>query len=556
MKKLLKAAALALALVLVFCACGSKTETQPAQTAAPEPAKTEPGKVEQPATAAAPQGADNTKSARDTIHITCNQVVETLNPFKSAAIIDLQCYTSLYETLFFVEGDKFEPRCGSSWEALEDGMTYRVKINHDVVFHNGQHLTAEDAAWSLQYALVDGPYTQRRSSISNFDYAKVIDDDTIEIKAVDTDASFMRKIFISGYILCKDEFLAAEEKGITGTEWIPWGTGPYVITEYNPDAQIKMTAFPDYYRGEARIKNIDLTILADNNTITVGFEAGDLDFIVVPTAAWASLSSNSDYSTFLSPTTHTSFFHVNQNSPHTCLADKRVRKALSYCINREAMCIAAYDGIAQPAYSYFNPDTVYGGFTPEELKANGIEVWEYDVDKAKALLAEAGYADGCDIGEINTINGSYWGKMSTVFQANLKDIGVKAEIGLADSAACRQLRKDHDYDLATTGTNFTPDAGYSYQYYRYLTPEQMASGLNTDLLCQNKELDEAFVKAMNEADDAQRRINWIEANRIIQDECYSIPTFHKAIPYAYNKDLVCEEINTNYYYVYNFYWAK
>ncbi|MBR0442648.1 MAG: ABC transporter substrate-binding protein [Firmicutes bacterium] len=449
-----------------------------------------------------------------------------------------------------------EPRLGTEWEALDDGMTYRVKINHDAKFHNGDPLTAEDVAWSLQYALIDGPYTRRRTNIPNLDYAKVIDDDTVEIKCTETDASFIRKIFMNGYILSKKEFLAAEEKGITGTEWVPWGTGPYVITSYNPDAEIKFTAFPDYYRGEARIKNVEISILADNNTITVGFEAGDIDFIVVPTAAWENLSNNSNYNTFLSPTNHTSFIHININSPHKCLADKRVRKALAYAINREAMCIAAYDGLATPAYSYFNPVNVYGAFTPEELKANNVEVYEYDPEKAKALLAEAGYADGCDIGEVDTINGSYWGKMSTVFQSNLKDIGVKAEITLYDSAQCRQLRKDHDYDLSTTGTNMSPDASYAYSYFRYLTDEQLASGLYTEVFPQDKELDAAFVKAMSDPDEAQRKLDWIEVNRIMQDQCYSIPTFHKAIPYAFNKDLVCEEINTNYYYVYNFYWAN
>ena len=59
---------------------------------------------------------------------------------------------------------------------------------------------------------------------------------------------------------------------------------------------------------------------------------------------------------------------------------------------------------------------------------------------------------------------------------------------------------------------------------------------------------------MNEQDPTVRKDTWLEINRVLQDEMYSIPTFYKSIPYAYQKGLVCEEINTNYYYVYNFYW--
>ena len=218
------------------------------------------------------------------------------------------------------------------------------------------------------------------------------------------------------------------------------------------------------------------------------------------------------------------------------------------------MIIAAYDGIAQPAYSMFNADTVYGGFTVEELEAAGIPTYQYDPERAKELLAEAGYADGLDIGTILTINGSYWEKMSTVFQSNLADIGVTVGVELADSAACRVRRKDHDYNLATTGTNYSPDASYSYQYFRYLTPEQKAEGVYSELEVQNKELDDLFESAMTEQDTEARREIWLEINRVLQDEMYSIPTFYKAIPYAYQTYLVCDEINTNYYYVYNFSW--
>ena len=499
-------------------------------------------------------GTKASTEKRDSINLTLNQVVETLNPFDSANIVDMQLFWQLYETPFFLsDSGELIPRLAESYTVSEDGLTYTLKIKEGVKFHNGATMTAEDMAWSLQYSLKDGPFTKKRNNLGDFESAVAIDENTVQIKSKNKSAAFMSNIALYGYIVCKDEFLKSQESGKLGIEWVPYGTGPYMVSSYNPDSMIVLKAFDDYYRGKARIETVNYQILSDNNTISVAFEAGDLDFIVVPTAKWASISSDSRFNTYLSPTQHTSFFHVNINN-NDALSNKLVRQAISYGIDREAMTIIAYDGIATPAYCMFNPSTVYGGFTLEEMKAAGITTYEYNPEKAKALLAEAGYPNGIDIGTITCINGSYWEKMSTAFQDNMADIGITVRIELADSASCRSLRKEHKYNLATTGTNYSPDASYGYQYFRVVTDEERANGVYSELDLSNQELNDLYIEAMGETDGTKRRSLWLDINRIIQDEMYSIPTFYKAIPYAYQKNLVCEEINTNYYYIYNFYW--
>ena len=178
----------------------------------------------------------------------------------------------------------------------------------------------------------------------------MVDDETVAIKCKNVDASFLGKLCTYGFIVCKDEFLAAVDAGKVGIEWVPYGTGPYVITKFNPDSEIILQANEDYWRGPARIKTVNYQILSDNNTISVAFEAGDLDFIVVPSAKWATISANPNYNTYLSPTNHTSFFMINVNNDDA-LSNKLVRQALSYGMDRESMVIAAYDGIATLAYS-------------------------------------------------------------------------------------------------------------------------------------------------------------------------------------------------------------
>jgi len=80
------------------------------------------------------------------------------------------------------------------------------------------------------------------------------------------------------------------------------------------------------------------------------------------------------------------------------------------------------------------------------------------------------------------------------------------------------------------------------------------AGERTELGLKDRELDDAYQKVLTEMNREKRKAAYLELARILQDNMYTIPTFHKAIPYAYNKDLVCKEINTNYYYIYKFHW--
>lgn len=489
---------------------------------------------------------------RDNINLSLNQVIESLNPYNVNQIISTQLYCQIYDTLFFQnDSGELEPRLAESYELADDNVTYTVRLRDGVKFHNGKKLTAEDAAWSIDYALKSGPYTMIRIKVPGYKSVKVIDDLTFQVISDGPNATVFNNISMWVNILCKEEVLAAGDK--FGIEWIPCGAGPYVITKYNPDTEINLQAFEDYYLGPAAIKEVNYKILLDNNTITVAFESGELDLIVVPTVSWSRFNGNPNYNTYLSPTNHTSFFHVN-TTRGDALSDKRVRQALSYAMDRESMIIAAYDGIAQPAYSLFNAASVFGGFTVDELDAAGIPTYQYNPEKAKSLLAEAGYPNGLDIGTILSISSSYWEKMSTVFQANLADIGVTVDIEVGDSSSTRARRYELEYDIGNTGTNFTPEANYSYSYFQYLSDEERAKGKRTELGLKNKELDDAYQKAFKEMNREKRRAAYLEVVRILQEEMYTIPTFHKSIPYAYNKDLICDEINTNYYYIYKFHW--
>lgn len=492
-------------------------------------------------------------AGKDTVNLVLNGAVLKLNPYDTAATIDMQLFCQIYEPLFYrAPNGELTARLATGYEIEDDGMTYVIHLRDDVKFHNGKPMTAEDVAWSVDYCLKSGPYAGVRGMVPGYDSVEIVDAATVKIKTAEPSKSFFGCLNAYVDIVCKEEYLAAVENGTIGVEWVPFGTGPYTIESYRPDAEITLKAFPDYYRGKAAIENIDYKILTDNNTITISFEAGDLDLIAVPTASFGEISSMSEFTTELIPGTHTSFFLVNVDEGP--LANKLVRQAISYALYRDEIVVGAYDGLGQPAYSLFNPDTVEGAFTPEELEAAGIPSYQYNPEKAKELLAEAGYPDGVDIGTITCINSSYWEKMSTIAQSELAAVGITVNIELQDSSACRNTRKAHTYNLATTGCPMEPDASHCDVYFKYVDPN--GSDVVTELSSHDKVLADMLIDASKVTDPEAWKAAYLEINRYIQDAMYIIPTFYKATPYAYDKDLSwdCDAKSASYVYVYDMHW--
>ncbi|MDD3689586.1 MAG: ABC transporter substrate-binding protein, partial [Synergistaceae bacterium] len=178
-------------------------------------------------------GVGTAASTRDDINLSLNQVIETLNPFNVSSIICTQLYCQIYDVLFFQnDTGELEPRLAESYELADDNVTYTVHLRDGVKFHNGKKLTAEDAAWSIDYALKSGPYKMIRPKVPGYKSVKVIDDLTFQIVSNGPNPTLLNNISIWVNILCKEEVLAAGEK--FGVEWIPCGCGPYVITTYNP----------------------------------------------------------------------------------------------------------------------------------------------------------------------------------------------------------------------------------------------------------------------------------------------------------------------------------
>ena len=208
---------------------------------------------------------DDPAAIRDNINLVLDQAVEGLNPWKSTSIVDRQLAYQLYEPLYYrnTEG-VYEPKLAESYTLSEDGRTYTFKIRQGVKFHNGQELTAEDVAWSIEYGFVSGPYAGARGKLSNVESAYVVDEETVNIVCKDTDSSFFGNLMIYGLILCKDEFLKAEEAGTVGVEFVPiqGKHSRFEITGFRIGELAYLTDFKTIEEGELqKLQGVELLVV-------------------------------------------------------------------------------------------------------------------------------------------------------------------------------------------------------------------------------------------------------------------------------------------------------
>ena len=480
---------------------------------------------------------------KDTVTCATNMVISSIHPEDVASLQNNQVRVQIYESFFYFNDKtkEYEPRVATDYTVSDDGLTYTFTLRDGVKFHNGDPLTAEDVVYSCELALATPailPY------IDGLDHAEKIDDKHVALVLNKPNSAFFGKMNGTLGIVSKK---ACEEAGdALGTSAVLCGTGPYYVDTYNPDVEIVLKAFKDYYRGEAAIKTLIFKPILDNSTGLIAFENGELDFYNIPTSNWKEIVDSGKYNTELLEANHCTFIDVNFTG---VLEDIRVREAIAHCIDKQAMIDGAYDGLASVATCLCNPRYVIGA------PADGI-TYDYDLDKARELLKEAGYENGVDVGTILCPAGTYFEKIALILSQTLAQVGIKAEVEPMEQAASIAQMRTGDFDLVCSG--YAGQFEYAYwmanahsSYNDTLAIKfgsaPASAGLHT------KEIDEGFDKALASTDQAEILKYYKQADDAIMKSCVELPIFHKGLPYAWQKDLNATT-HSNYYIVYEWSW--
>ena len=452
---------------------------------------------------------------------------------RSAAIAD-----EVTESLLrFDDDNKEEPVLLTDFPSVsDDGLTYSFELKQGVHFTNGTELTSKDVKFTFErmftpstaakstayFNMIQGAQDMLAGSATELSGFEIVDDYHFNITLEYPFAPFVKNIGTSyADIFPEDACTAAGENWGLGTDLI--GTGPYKIEENDDTTQVVLVKNEDYHGGEVNLDELQFIFYDDDQTKLISYENGDIDLADLNASLLSQYQANyADEITAYYPL-GTAFISMNLNDQY--LSDVNVRKAISLAINREELVDAVLNGAGIPATSYLN-----NGIPGHD---DSLSVYEYNPEKAKELLAEAGYADGITItSEVRQSDQAVY----SAIQGYLAEVGINMELDVVDNATYNSDRTAGKIPLTgMTWNALYPDGDFQMYNYFYSSKSD-AQGV----FYHNDEFDKLLDDARKSTDEDARAEMYKEADKILsQDDYACIPLYYPqsqfiAKPYVKN----------------------
>ena len=403
-----------------------------------------------------------------------------------------------------------------SYELLEDQVTWEFKIREDAVFHDGTPVTAEDVAWSLTRVMTD----ESSSDYMNFSplaEAVAVDDYTVHVVSDDPYPIMLQLLCKGGAAVLPKAYF--EENGEEAWLANPIGSGPYQLTEYVKDDHVTLVPFADYY-GEQNPdwEEVIFRVVPESSTRVGELIAGNVDAVnmVIPTE-WERVNGNEGTAVVNGPSTRVYQLALKTDKGPT--ADLRVRQAIDLAIDDQTIVDTILQGAGTPMLTRV-PSGVNG--CNEDL----VGKYNYDPERAKELLAEAGYPDGFSM-KIEAPTGRYTmdAEISQAIVAMLSQVGITVDLQLLESSAYSNVFSAHSAEdgfMTCFGLGFF-DASYGMIGY---------FGVNTsgESNWNNQEYIDMYYEAEFDMNEEERTQLFQEMQQMVADE----------VPYA----IICQIDNS------------
>jgi len=420
MKKIVSMLLVLAMLTLVFAGCGSSEKTgtpEPAPAASAEPASGEQQAAETPAAA---EEEYKQHEGGDLVIATANPFNNCFTPYEAGNTVvwGMACVEPLGRKIQQT-ADDWELVLAKSFDVDEENALIKIEINQGIQFHNGYDLTAEDVAWTIQSWLDYG----RGASIGNPISVKQTGDYTLEVQYEAFNVNF-RSWLLPTQIFSKKTF---DEVGLEAMKTTLVGTGPYILDEFIADYSMKFVRNENYWQEHSwGPDTITFLYTSDATSMAASCMNGDVDYMEISAPEIMELFEASGYQL------QEQFANagvVHYVIPVTNIEDdpwynQQVREAVfKYGLD--------YEGITNAVVGTAGYHTDAVGYKDATYYDEGLEFTALDYDKAKSLLAEAGYPDGF---ETTIYAGSTNTAEATVLQAELKKLGIEANVEIAEMA--------------------------------------------------------------------------------------------------------------------------
>ncbi len=349
--------------------------------------------------------------------------IKQLDPHKGFTAIEGRIFTLVCNNLI-ESGKEYEaqPGLAQSWDVSSDGKEWTFHLSKGVRFHNGREMTAEDIKFNFDRIMDPKTGAAMRSRFLLVDSVKVVDPYTVKFFLKKTSGGFLAGFFGSGV---QSPIIARECVKVDGTITHPIGTGPFEFVGWKANDYTKLRKFKDYWRkGLPYLDKLLLRPVPDETVRLSALRAGDVDIAFpLPIDEVAKLMKKPERDVHFSMEPQGAFQFINFNVAKPPFSDVRVRQAVAYGINKKEIMEGIYHGYGEVVNQNFKRGSPWYCDVPELGR---------DIQKAKALLKEAGYASGIEL-KLNT-SSTYPQQfiMAQIIQAQLREIGMKIELDVSD----------------------------------------------------------------------------------------------------------------------------
>lgn len=536
MKKRVIALLMAAAMTVGLAACGSGNAEAPAQEPAAEAPAAEDS-AEAPVVddvAEAPAASGGNKILK----VQVGPDPETIDPALNSAVDGGNMLLHAFECLLIVDQDgKLAPGQAESWETSEDGLTWTFHLREGLKWSDGTPLTANDFVYSWKRVcdpMVAAPYAETVLSMvagyedaigGNLDALQVVaQDDLTLVVTLNAPCSYFGS-------LAAFATLSPVQQGTVEANGDAWATapetyvsnGPFYMTEWVPGSHILFSKNPNYWNADAiKLDGIQFALIEDSNAAYSAYQTGEVLMIKdVPTEEIPSLEGNADF--FVDPIIGTYYISLNLN--RDAFKDAKVRQALSLAIDRDYVANTLMQGTYSPASNFMGPGWIDTDGAPFIDKANGgapyIDTADFEgnLEKAKALLEEAGYPNGEGFPAISytTNDAGYHKVVAEYLQQAWAELGIDLQVNIVEWSSFTPMRRNGEYDVARNG--WVGD---------YSDPSNMLDLLystngNNDGKFSNSEYDAAMDTSRTTLDAAERSEDLHTAEDILMAEAGCVP---------------------------------
>jgi peptide/nickel transport system substrate-binding protein len=450
----------------------------------------------------------STDESRSVLVFASSADATTLDPHNTTDTQSDQIIWMIYNALIRYDEDmKFVPDLAASWSVAEDDVTWTFELKEGVRFQDGTPFDAHAVKANFDRVLDPEQGHNRRSLFEPIDRVEVVDELTVRFVTKYPFGAFEPTMAHVSAAIVSPSAAAEHGKSFGYSAEATAGTGPYRVTRWRKDLELELERFDDYFGEKGRLDTVLYRPIPEAASRIIALESGDVDVIThIPPRDFTRLSTDPNIiiTKTLSIGAQQFRFHC-QRKPYT---DPRVRQAISYAIDRRPIIDHLLAGMAEPST---------GPLTPRMRGRADLGEIPYDPERAKKLLAEAGYPDGFATKITTTPRYNMGVELAQAVAAQLAEVGIRAEIEVLEWGTLRQywgglLPEECPLDIFIMGAGASSaDADWGLRPI-FRTQERNENNYG---FYSNAEFDDLIERAMREVDTEERNALYRRAQEIV-----------------------------------------